>query len=120
LRNLEFDSSQHRSFGEKHDDLTSYSKLHLTVPGTFFEHNFSPLWVQLPAAAPSPSTVRPPIARAHTTMASFYNGDYVGAVVADVGHYSTKIGWAGDDYPVSYFRSVRRTKSSAVEGGPLL
>jgi actin-related protein len=39
-------------------------------------------------------------------MASFYNGDNVQAVVADLGHYSTKIGWAGDDYPRSYFRSV--------------
>jgi hypothetical protein len=49
------------------------------------------------------------------TMASFYNGDNVQAVVADLGHYSTKIGWAGDDYPRSYFRSVstigrRRTR----------
>lgn len=40
------------------------------------------------------------------TMASFYSGDYVGAVVADIGQYATKIGWAGDDYPRSYFRSV--------------
>ena len=40
-------------------------------------------------------------------MAAFYNGDNVQAVVADLGHYSTKIGWAGDDYPRSYFRSVR-------------
>ncbi len=41
-------------------------------------------------------------------MASFYNGDNVQAVVADLGHYSTKIGWAGDDYPRSYFRSVSK------------
>jgi actin-related protein len=40
-------------------------------------------------------------------MASFYSGDHVGAVVADLGQYATKIGWAGDDYPRSYFRSVR-------------
>jgi len=40
-------------------------------------------------------------------MASFYGGEYVGAVVADVGTYATKVGWAGDDYPRSYFRSVR-------------
>jgi hypothetical protein len=40
-------------------------------------------------------------------MASYYSGDYVGAVVADLGAYACKIGWAGDDYPVSYFRSVR-------------
>jgi actin-related protein len=30
----------------------------------------------------------------------------VQAVVADVGSYATKIGWAGDDYLRSYFRSV--------------
>ena len=40
-------------------------------------------------------------------MASFSTGDAVGAVVADIGHYATKIGWAGDDTPRSYFRSVR-------------
>ena len=39
-------------------------------------------------------------------MASFYSGDNLGAIVADVGSYATKIGHAGDDYPRSYFRSV--------------
>ena len=39
-------------------------------------------------------------------MAAFQTPDAVGAVVADVGHYATKIGWAGDDTPRSYFRSV--------------
>lgn len=29
------------------------------------------------------------------------------AVVADIGAYSTKIGFAGEDYPKAYFRSVR-------------
>lgn len=42
-----------------------------------------------------------------STMASYYSGNNVGAIVADVGSYATKIGWAGDDYPKSYFRSVR-------------
>jgi actin-related protein len=41
-------------------------------------------------------------------MGAFYQGDYVGAIVADIGAYSTKIGYAGDDYPKSYFRSVRQ------------
>lgn len=40
-------------------------------------------------------------------MASFYSGEYVGAVVVDVGSCDTKMGWAGDDAPRSYFRSVR-------------
>jgi actin-related protein len=40
-------------------------------------------------------------------MASFYSGDRIDAVVVDIGAASTKIGWAGDDYPRSYFRSVR-------------
>jgi len=46
-------------------------------------------------------------------MAAFYSGDYVGAVVADIGQYATKVGWAGDDYPRSYFRSVRCLLSCA-------
>lgn len=40
-------------------------------------------------------------------MAAFYSGDRVDAVVVDIGAGSTKMGWAGDDYPRSYFRSVR-------------
>lgn len=40
-------------------------------------------------------------------MASFCSGDYVGAVVLDVGSCDTKMGWAGDDAPRSFFRSVR-------------
>lgn len=30
-------------------------------------------------------------------------------LVVDIGSYSSKIGWAGDDYPRGYFRSVRTT-----------
>jgi actin-related protein len=40
-------------------------------------------------------------------MAAFSGGDAVGAIVADVGQYATKVGFAGEDYPRSYFRSVR-------------
>jgi Actin len=40
-------------------------------------------------------------------MAFYTNSDSVNAVVADVGSYATKIGFAGEDYPRSYFRSVR-------------
>lgn len=40
-------------------------------------------------------------------MAAFQGGDHVGSVVVDIGSASTKIGWAGDDYPRSLFRSVR-------------
>jgi actin-related protein len=39
--------------------------------------------------------------------ATFYNGEYLRAVVAEFGSYSTKIGWAGEDIPRAYFRSVR-------------
>jgi hypothetical protein len=39
-------------------------------------------------------------------MASFYSGDHVGAVVLDIGAANTKMGWAGDDFPSSFFRSV--------------
>ncbi|GAX13660.1 actin-related protein 4 [Fistulifera solaris] len=38
-------------------------------------------------------------------MAAFAGGDDIGAVVAEIGHYATKIGWAGDDAPRSYFPS---------------
>jgi hypothetical protein len=48
-------------------------------------------------------------------MGAFHQGDYVGAVVADIGAYSTKIGWAGDDYPKSYFRSVSACASHDSE-----
>jgi Actin len=39
-------------------------------------------------------------------MAAFHSGDCVGALVVDVGSATTKIGWAGDDYPRALFRSV--------------
>ncbi|KAL3923790.1 MAG: hypothetical protein SGILL_001442 [Bacillariaceae sp.] len=38
-------------------------------------------------------------------MAFYTSGDSFNAVVADVGSYATKIGYAGQDYPQSYFRS---------------
>jgi actin-related protein len=40
-------------------------------------------------------------------MAVFSTGDSVSAVVADIGSYASKIGFAGEDYPRAYFRSVR-------------
>lgn len=42
-------------------------------------------------------------------MASFYgggHGDYLQAVVADIGQAYTKVGWAGNDSPKASFRSV--------------
>jgi hypothetical protein len=44
----------------------------------------------------------------------FYSGDNINAVVADIGAYATKIGFAGEDYPKGYFRSVGFLKG---EGG---
>lgn len=38
-------------------------------------------------------------------MALYTSGDSVNAIVADIGAWSTKIGYAGEDYPRSYFRS---------------
>ena len=40
-------------------------------------------------------------------MAFYTSGDSVNAIVADLGCYASKIGYAGEDYPRSYFRSVR-------------
>eukprot|EP00536_Pseudo-nitzschia_multiseries_P007087 jgi/Psemu1/324603/estExt_fgenesh1_pg.C_1600015 len=48
-------------------------------------------------------------------MAFYTSGDSVNAIVADVGSYASKIGYAGEDYPRSYFRSnvgVLREESS--------
>jgi actin-related protein len=42
--------------------------------------------------------------------ASDYYGHSMNTVVLDIGSYSTKMGWAGDDAPRSVFRSVRRNK----------
>lgn len=38
-------------------------------------------------------------------MAFYTSGDSVNAIVADLGSYASKIGYAGEDYPRSYFRS---------------
>jgi Actin len=40
-------------------------------------------------------------------MALYTTENAVNAVVADIGGYATKIGYAGEDFPRSYFRSVR-------------
>ena len=39
-------------------------------------------------------------------MALYSSGESVNAVVAEIGAWSTKIGYAGEDYPRSHFRSV--------------
>ncbi|KAG7352057.1 actin [Nitzschia inconspicua] len=38
-------------------------------------------------------------------MAFYTSNDSVNAIVADIGSYATKIGFAGEDHPRSYFRS---------------
>ena len=53
--------------------------------------------------------------RRYCTMAAFSSGDAVNAIVGDIGQYATKLGFAGEDYPRSYFRSVR--PYHAVLGG---
>jgi actin-related protein len=44
-------------------------------------------------------------------MAAYSPNDVVQAVVADLGQGQTKMGWAGEDYPKSYFRSVSEISS---------
>lgn len=39
-------------------------------------------------------------------MAAYSPNDVVQAVVADIGQGQSKLGFAGEDYPCSYFRSV--------------
>lgn len=36
----------------------------------------------------------------------YHSGDDVGAIVADIGSFSTRIGHAGNDVPAAYFPSV--------------
>jgi Actin len=56
----------------------------------------------------SPSNANTHTVNKFTTMAAFFSGEHDGgAVVVDIGSGTTKIGWAGDDQPRSYFRSVR-------------
>eukprot|EP00934_Nitzschia_sp_Nitz4_P008300 Nitzschia sp. Nitz4//scaffold1_size375055//16469//18154//NITZ4_000207-RA/size375055-augustus-gene-0.658-mRNA-1//1//CDS//3329540838//8290//frame0 len=51
-------------------------------------------------------------------MAAYSTGDNINAVVADIGAWSTKIGFAGEDYPRSYFRSnVAVLRDQAEESG---
>lgn len=54
-------------------------------------------------------------------MAFYTNGNSLNAVVADLGSYASKIGYAGEDYPRSYFRSnvgvLRDSGRSIVEDG---
>jgi actin-related protein len=38
----------------------------------------------------------------------YTGGDDIGAIVADIGSFSTRIGYAGDDAPRAYFPSVRK------------
>lgn len=50
-------------------------------------------------------------------MAAFFSGDALNAIVGDVGQYATKIGFAGEDYPRSYFRSnVAVLREDEMEG----
>mmetsp|Transcript_21502 Transcript_21502/g.21623 ORF Transcript_21502/g.21623 Transcript_21502/m.21623 type:complete len:453 (+) Transcript_21502:202-1560(+) len=47
----------------------------------------------------------------------YSSGDDIGALVADIGSYSTRIGFAGDDMPKAYFPSVvGATQVDAEEG----
>lgn len=43
------------------------------------------------------------------TNMSFNSGDNVGAIVADIGSFASRIGFAGDDMPKAYFSSVSYT-----------
>jgi len=38
----------------------------------------------------------------------FTSGDDVGAIVADIGSFTTRVGFAGDDTPRAYFPTVSR------------
>ena len=49
-------------------------------------------------------------------MALYTTESAVNAVVAEIGGYATKIGYAGEDCPRSYFRSVRPRTLWGVHG----
>jgi len=42
-------------------------------------------------------------------MIPYLGGDEMGPIVADFGHFTTKMGYAGEDAPRAWFRSVRQT-----------
>lgn len=44
----------------------------------------------------------------------YCGGDDIGALVADIGTTSTRIGFAGEDYPRSYFPSVMNMKFNEI------
>ncbi len=39
----------------------------------------------------------------------YFGKDDIGAIVADIGSYSSRIGFAGDDHPKAYFQTVKYT-----------
>ena len=57
--------------------------------------------------------------RVRNDMAAFYSGNALNAIVGDIGQHTTKIGFAGEDYPRSYFRSnvaVIREDEATTDG----
>jgi hypothetical protein len=69
-----------------------------------------PMSAILVAPHPQDLTTATATTNNNNTMAAFYGGgqgDFLQAVVADVGQAYTKVGWAGTDTPKAYFRSVR-------------
>lgn len=46
--------------------------------------------------------------KARVQMAAYSPNDVTQAVVADIGQGQSKLGFAGEVYPVSYFRSVSK------------
>ena len=84
---------------------------HVVACWTCQRHPFGPLFGPLSArraiATGTTSKFQNPSVQAiFQAMSSFQGGDSLGTVVVDVGSAATKIGYAGDDFPVSYFRSV--------------
>eukprot|EP01083_Nonionella_stella_P114624 339157_1 len=50
-------------------------------------------------------------------MMPFSGGEHFPAVVCEVGSHATKMGFAGEDYPRSYFRSTTAFKREGGGGG---
>jgi len=66
--------------------------------------------VSLESPIPRSSILQYP--KIQSKMSSFTNSDDVGAVVADLGSFATRIGFAGDDAPTAHFPAVSSLKSN--------
>lgn len=45
----------------------------------------------------------------------YHSGDDIGAIVADIGSFSTRVGFAGEDSPRAYVQSVKHLPNKLLQ-----